>query len=244
MYNYFPHPSNARQSAGCVSLLIEEGFAGYGIYWAILEVLRDAPGYRYNPEPKVWAYLLHCADLDQVSRVLRNYELFSIDENGRLFSPWLDEQLGAYDEQKAKLREAGRRGAAKRWGAQSLEDSKPIASLSLEDSKPIAHNIMSPNIIEDNPTLPNVTDSPRISMELVEALSSTNPQGHGVGFVAQELQRYGCTEATLNLICERSENAKVGNSTYQAFCALVKRIQAENWTPKHPDGFFLKKLFA
>lgn len=223
---------------------MNEGAAGYGVYWMVLEMLRDAPGYSINFDEKLIAYSLHVADTELVGRVCRAYDLFTFDVCGRLSSPWLLEAMGEYDERKKKLQEAGRRGAAHRWASKGSEDGQTIATPSMEDGQTIAPNIMLPNVIEYNSTLPNVAGSPRISMELVEALSSTNPEGHGVGFVAQELQRYGCTEATLNFICERSENAKVGNSTYQAFCALVKRIQAENWAPKHPDGFFLKKLFA
>lgn len=243
MYNYIPHPSNCRVSSNILRLLVQEGAEGYGIYWMLLELLRDAPGYSIDFEPKVLAYGLHVADVEKVTRVCRQYNLFTVSQDGVLSSPWLLEAMGEYDERKKKLQEAGRRGAAHRWKGLSLEDSKPIASLSLEDSKPIAHNPMLHDITEHNVTLPDQTGSQRVDVEYFDALCKTQPAGHAPGYVAQVCLKYGMTIASCDFICEHTENAKVTNPTYRKFLALVKRIQEEKWTPKHPDGFFLKKLF-
>lgn len=254
MYNYFPHPSNLRQSSGCVSLLIEEGYAGYGIYLSILEILRDAPNYRYSPDPKVWRYLLHGDNTDQVERVLKNYGLFDIDDDGLLFSPWLLEQLGNYSEKKAKLQEAGRRGAAKRWAAAHKEDGQAIATPSVEDGQAIAYNIIKPNLTKPNITSPmenNGTDwseilnntGKKMEEDLVKVLGEHDPEGHNTGYIAQVCWHYGVGENTFNFLCERSNNADMTHPLYKKFCALVKRIQADKFTPKKPDAFFIKKLF-
>lgn len=254
MYNYFPHPSNLRQSSGCVSLLIKEGYAGYGLYLSILEILRDAPNYRYNPEPKVWRYLLHGDDTDQIERVLKNYGLFDIDDDGLLFSPWLLEQLGNYSEKKAKLQEAGRRGAAKRWAAAHKGDGQAIATPSMEDGQAIAYNITQPNITEHKETTPpgdvgkewlDVLASPgnKVPADLVDYLCKTEAEGHNVGYVAQCCRHYGVGENVFNFISEASNNADMTHPLYNKFCELVKRIQAEKFTPKQPNAFFIKKLF-
>lgn len=242
MYNYFPHPSNLRQSSVCVSLLIEEGFAGYGLYLAILEVLRDAPGYRYSPDPKVWKYILHADDLDQLQRVLTSYGLFDRDDNGLLFSPWLCEQLEAYSDKKAKLAEAGRRGAAKRWASSPDKNGQAIASPSMEDGQAIAYNITQHNITLPNETLPVPPDGKVVDVDYLDMLCKTQPEGHAPGYVAQVCMRYKMKEATCEAICEASENARIGNSTYKAFAELVRRIEAEKFVPKYPDNFFLSKL--
>ena len=124
-----------------VSLLIEEGFAGYGLYWAILEVLRDAPSYKYSSDPKVWAYVLHGPNLQQVERVLRNYGLFDFDSDGLVYSPWLMEQLGAYDDTRQRRRAAGLKGAARRWGSKGSEDGNAMAMPLTEDGNAMAYNI-------------------------------------------------------------------------------------------------------
>lgn len=243
MYNYIPHPSNSRMTSQVLALRIEEGAAGYGIYWMLLELLRDAPHYKLSANPKALSFAINEADSATVERVVRNYGLFDFDDSGLMFSPWLCEAMGEYDDRKAKLREAGRRGAAHRWGDKGSRDSEAIATLSNGDSEAIAHNATIPNVTLRDITLPDLSGSPKVSQELVEALSMTQQEGHAPGYVAQVCLQYGMSEGALNFLCEHSNNADLTHPTYKRFCALVKRIQAEKWTPKHPDGFFLKKVF-
>lgn len=244
MYNYIPHPSNSRMASQVLALRIEEGAAGYGTYWMLLELLRDAPSYKFSSNPKALAFAINEHDVQLVERVVRNYGLFDFDDDGLMFSPWLCEAMGEYDDRKAKLREAGRRGAAHRWGGRSSGDSEAIATLSSGDSEAIAYNATLPDITSPDIILPDLSGSPKVGAEYLELLCSTQGEGHAPGYVAQVCMHYGMTEATCNFICERSNNAEVTNSTYKAFSALVRRIQAEKFTPKHPDGFFLKKLFS
>lgn len=254
MYNYFPHPSNARQHSGLVTLVMNEGFAGYGIYWAIIELLRDAQNYRYNSEPKVIAYVLHAQDVAQVERVLRNFGLFDYDSDGLLFSPWLLEQMGAYDTRKAKLSAAGKKGAAKRFGVNGKEDGQALATPSLEDGQAKAYNIMLPNLTKPNITSPmenegtewsNILNNTgkKMDEDLVKVLGEHDTEGHNTGYIAQVCWHYGVGENTFNFLCERSNNADMTHPLYKKFCALVKRIQADKFTPKKPDAFFIKKLF-
>lgn len=243
MYNYIPHPSNSRMASQVLALRIEEGAAGYGIYWMLLELLRDAPHYKFSANPKALSFAINEADSATVERVVRNYGLFDFDDSGLMFSPWLCEAMGEYDDRKAKLREAGRRGAAHRWGDKGSRDSEAIATLSSGDSEAIAHNVTQRDITLRDITLPDLSGSPKVSQELVEALSMTQQEGHAPGYIAQVCLQYGMSEGALNFLCEHSNNADLTHPTYKRFCALVRRIQGEKWAPKHPDGFFLKKVF-
>lgn len=225
-------------------MLMREGVEGYGIYWMLLEMLRDCPDYRTFFFPESFAYAMHCTDVDKVTRVCKDYGLFTFDDSDNMQSPWLCEVMGEYDDRKAKLREAGRRGAAHRWRSQEKEDGQAIATPSMEDGQAIAYNATLPNMTLPDITLPNLSSSPRVSQELVEAISITQPKGHAPGYVAQICLQYGMCEGTLNFLCEHSNNADLTHPTYKRFCALVRRIQDEKFTPKHPDGFFLKKLFC
>lgn len=233
---------------------MDEGFAGYGIYWAIIELLRDAQNYRYTSEPKVIAYVLHAQDVAQVERVLRNFGLFDYDSDGMLFSPWLLEQMGAYDTRKAKLSAAGKKGAAKRFGVNGKEDGQAIATPSVEDGQAKAYNIILPNLTKPNITSPLENDGTewsdilnntgkKMDEDLVKVLGEHDTEGHNTGYIAQVCWHYGVGENTFNFLCERSNNADMTHPLYKKFCALVKRIQADKFTPKKPDAFFIKKLF-
>ena len=224
-------------------MLMREGVAGYGIYWMILEMLRDAPEFKMFYFPESFAYAMHCQDVDQVTRVCKEYGLFKFDEKDYMSSEWLEDAMNEYSDKKAKLQEAGRRGAAKRWASAHGSDGQAIATPSVEDGQAIAYNITQHNVTQDNVILPDLTESPRVGVEYLELLCSTQPEGHAPGYVAQVCMQYGMTEASCNFICERSNNADVGHPIFVKFKTIVGRIQREKWTPKHPDSFFLKKLF-
>lgn len=222
---------------------MREGVAGYGCYWMLLEMLRDCPGYRTFYFPESFAFSFHINDVSIVERVCKDYDLFQFDNEDFISSPWLLSVMEDYDDQKKKRAEAGRRGASRRWGSTSVDDGKAMALPSMDDGKAIAYNITPSNITSDNITLPDLTSSRKVGAEFLEVMCGKQPQGHAPGYVAQVGLQYGMTEAAVNFICERSENADITHPTYKAFCALVKRIQQEKWRPDHPDNFFLKKLF-
>lgn len=243
MYNYIPHPSNCRVSSTLTRMLMREGVEGYGIYWMLLEMLRDCPRYRTFYFPESFAYAMHCPDVEKVTRVCKEYGLFTFDDEDFMSSPWLCEVMGEYDDRKQKLREAGRRGAAHRWGSSSRDNGEAMATPLQDNGEAMAHNVSQRDIMLHDITLPDLSGSPKVSQELVEALSMTQQEGHAPGYIAQVCLQYGMSEGALNFLCEHSNNADLTHPTYKRFCALVKRIQAEKWTPKHPDGFFLKKVF-
>jgi len=116
MYNYLPHPSNMRTNDAVLAMRIAEGAAGYGIYMMLLEMLRDAEGRKLTLNPAHLAFAINESDADLVRRVVQDYGLFTLSDDGRFSSPWLEAAMDEYDAKKAAAREAGRRGAAKRYG--------------------------------------------------------------------------------------------------------------------------------
>lgn len=255
MYNYYPHPSNLRQTSGCVALLIGEGYAGYGLYLAILEVLRDAPNYRYNPDPSVWHYILNGSDKSQVERVLRNYGLFDFDDDGLIYSPWLCSQLQEYSSHKAKLSDAGRRGAAKRWAAASKDDGQAIATPSMDDGQAIAYNITKPNITQPNITQPTQAiaedwrdicrnQGAQIDPLALKEVAQRQAPGHAQGYIMQVCIQYGMGLNVYNALCRVTEDAEVSNPTYKRFCAIVDRIQRDKYHPEYPANFFFSKILG
>lgn len=254
MYNYIPHPSNARQFSGIIALRIEEGAAGYGVYWMVLELLRDAPNYKYSNNTAAIAFAINEKEVGIVERVCHNFGLFDVDEEGLLFSPWLLEQMGSYDTRKAKLAAAGRKGAAKRYASMGDNDGQAIATPSLEDGQAIAHNIILPNVTQYNMTSPKgvsgnewaeVLNNPgkRVGDKLVEVICQTEPHGHNIGYIAQVCRQYGVGENVLNYLSDASNNGDTTHPLYKKFIELVRRIEADKFKPKQPNAFFLKKLF-
>lgn len=255
MYNYIPHPSNCRVSSSLLSLLVREGAAGYGVYWMLLEVLRDAPDYRVEYDREVLSYSLHLDDVILLGRVCEQYKLFDIDNDGYLSSPWLCQQMEAYDERKKKLQEAGRRGAAKRFAPAASEDGKAIATPSVEDGKAIAYNVTKHNITRHDITQPTqalAEDWREICrnqgtsidpIELEEVAKSQVP-GHARGYIMQVCLQYGMGKNVFSALCGITNDADVSHPTYKKFVTIVKRIQTEKYRPEYPANFFFSKILG
>ena len=232
---------------------MQEGYAAYGIYWALIELLRDAPNYKYNSDEKVLAYVLHAQDTDQVYRVVRNHGLFDFDDGGLMYSPWLMQQLNGYDEKRKAAQEAGRRGAEKRWHrTEKMDNRDAIATLSGNDRDAIANNIL-PNNIKPNSTLPNLgngkdwrdfvnKESKVVSEDFIFEWSAMDDNDHRRGYIAQVCFNYKMSEEVCFGLCELMDGARYDHPLYIKFCDLVKRIQAEKFTPKQPANFFFAKL--
>lgn len=116
MYNYLPWPSNMRTADHVLAMRIQEGAAGYGIYVMLLELLRDSETRSLVMNPKNLAFAINEPDVALVERVVTQYGLFEVAPDGAFRSPWLQQQLEEYDAKKEAAREAGRRGAARRYG--------------------------------------------------------------------------------------------------------------------------------
>lgn len=99
-----------------LAMRMAEGSAGYGVYMMLLELLRDAPERSLVLNPAHLAFAMNEPDTGMVGRVVQDYGLFSLSDNGKFSSPWLEAAMDEYDQKKQAAREAGRRGAAKRYG--------------------------------------------------------------------------------------------------------------------------------
>lgn len=111
---YFPHFCNARHDRKIRRLRKELGVEGYGIYFMLLETLREQQDLMYP-----------LSDLDllaeefgvseaKIQVTVNNYELFEIDQERKFFSPKMLVYLEPYFRMKAQRKLAGQRSAEAR----------------------------------------------------------------------------------------------------------------------------------
>lgn len=113
---YFPHEYNAKDDPKCEQLISAMGMEGYGIFWALLEVLRSQPGYTYPlSNIPIIAHKYYTTE-EQVRRVVYDFGLFSIVEGSIFFSQGLINRMRPLDERRAKQSIGGKSGAERRWG--------------------------------------------------------------------------------------------------------------------------------
>lgn len=115
---YFSHDSNARNSDKILPLRMRHGAEGYGIYFMILERLREEPEYMSVKDYNMIAFDLR-VDAGKVKSVIEDFGLFVFTENGKYFySESFKRRMQRMDTKSEKLSEAGKRGNEKRWGKQ------------------------------------------------------------------------------------------------------------------------------
>ena len=111
---YFPHFCNARHDRKIKRLRKELGLEGYGIYFMLLETLRDQQDLMY-PMEDIDLLAEEFGTSEQKIRVtICNYELFELDQDQKFFSPKMFIYLEPYFKMRNQRKEAGLKSAAQR----------------------------------------------------------------------------------------------------------------------------------
>lgn len=135
MNNYFPHDSNSRNSDKLLPVRMKYGAEGYGIYFMILERLRDEKNYVSVKDYNVLAFDLR-VDAAKVKSIVEDFGLFAFTDNGECFySEGFNKRMEIKDEKSKKRSEAGKKGAAKRWQTDGNANGKQIEKPYDSDSK-------------------------------------------------------------------------------------------------------------
>lgn len=113
--NYFSHDSNARNSDKLIRLRMRHKAAGYGVYFMILERLREEPGYMSAKDYNMIAFDLR-EDASLIKSVVEDFGLFVFTEDGKYFySESFNRRMAIKDEKAKRQSEAGRKAMEKRW---------------------------------------------------------------------------------------------------------------------------------
>jgi hypothetical protein len=110
---YFSHDSNAKDDPKCVLLIEQLGLEGYGIFWILIETLRDQPGYKYPIALIPALARRYNTTSEKMKAVVQGYSLFELDEKD-FFSLSLINRMERLDLKREQARQAGKRSAQKR----------------------------------------------------------------------------------------------------------------------------------
>ena len=132
--NYFPHDSNARNSDKLIRLRMRHGAEGYGVYFMILERLRDEPNYMSVRDYNMIAFDLR-VDTSVIKSVVENFGLFVFTEDGKYFySESFMRRMDLKKSERQKRSEGGKKAMANRWS----NDKSVISELSKTDKSVIS----------------------------------------------------------------------------------------------------------
>lgn len=119
---YFPHDSNAKDDPKIVEMTEDMQLEGYGIYWVLIETLREQPNYKYPLKLIPALARRYYTDKEKMLKVINNYGLFIVDENNNFSSESLNRRMKIANEKRESARNAGKKGAAIRKIKSMKED--------------------------------------------------------------------------------------------------------------------------
>jgi len=133
---YFPHFCNARHDRKIRRLRKELGTEGYGIYFMLLETLREQQDLMYPLDDLDLLAEEFGVSEAKVRVAICNYGLFEIDEEQKFFSPKMLVYLEPYFKMKEQRKIAGQKSADKRRGIEiSTTVQQPFNDRSTKESK-------------------------------------------------------------------------------------------------------------
>lgn len=238
----------------------------------LLELLRDAENRRLVFNPRHLAFAMNEPDVELVQRVVQDYALFTMDDDGKFSSPWLEQQMNEYDAKKAAAVAAGKRGAARRYGrpepTEAADDrvpmAPPMAAQSVPDSNITQHN--KPN--EINPTKSKLLgmtwkdwDGKRLfelarkkepvidemSRKVVEnrqrELEAKSGQDvHNLGAIIDVCDFFRVGVGMFAFLAQFTNFGRIGSPELVRLLELRKECQRTQFVPKYPAEYILVKL--
>jgi uncharacterized protein YdaU (DUF1376 family) len=111
---YFPHDSNAKDDPKVVMMIEQLGLESYGIFWVLVEILRDQPDFKYPLALIPAIARRYNTTAEKVKAVVMSYGLFQIENDEFFFSRSLNNRMLPMLEKREQARQA----ANKRWEKQ------------------------------------------------------------------------------------------------------------------------------
>lgn len=158
---YFSHDSNARDDIKCIELVGDLGLEGYGIYWVLIETLREQPGYTYPIKLLPALAKRFGSDPANFQKVVRDYDLFVVEDEKIFFSPSLKRRMQLYEDKKAQARQAGLKSGEKRAknNPKATDVQQPFSGGSTTDEPKRVNNSKVNNIkVNESITPPSLSD--------------------------------------------------------------------------------------
>lgn len=106
---YFSHDSNAKDDPKCMLLIEELQLEGYGIYWVLIETLREQENYKYPLKMIPVLARKFLTTKEKMLTVIEKYDLFEIENGEFFFSHSLNRRMSLMNNKREQARLAGKK---------------------------------------------------------------------------------------------------------------------------------------
>ena len=148
---YFNHDSSARLDIRVIKLRSKLSYEGYGVFWAILELLFSEENKLCIDDYETIAFGLQC-DAKILKQVIEDFDLFIIEDN-YFYSKRLNSQIEEINNKSKKAKE----NANKRWNNATVMQPHSDSNASRVEVKVDKSKVKKSNYYNDIP-FPNYYD--------------------------------------------------------------------------------------
>ena len=187
---YFSHDANALTDPKILAMRCDYGLEGYGLYWAIIEMMRNEETYRLNYSKNTFRAIKSLTNTTieiekYINDCINDYELFKVEDN-KLFSNSLLRRMEDYDHKKTISRENGKKcGApkgnqnAKKTKENNLETTQNNQQVDLIQAETTQNNQSKvkeskENKNKENENTEKINSADLLQKYFIECLGSTN----------------------------------------------------------------------
>ncbi|MCT7627495.1 DUF4373 domain-containing protein [Aliarcobacter butzleri] len=128
---YFSHDANAKDDFKIMLLIEELGLEGYGIFWILIETLREQQNYKYPLKLLSVLARKYNTTLAKLEVVVRNYYLFEIEDECFFFSKSLNRRMEVMHKAIEQRKIAGQISAIRR--KKKLEEQLKQLQINMSD---------------------------------------------------------------------------------------------------------------
>jgi len=183
---YFSHDTNASRDEKILAMRADYGWAGYGLFWAIIEAMAEATNYKLrftNGEPDnidiaglALNFRITRRRLENfVESCIKKHKLFTLSKDKKyFFSKTLRRRLSLRSKKSSILRAAGKKGAKKRWKNDSHPNSPPNGNESKGNKR--KGNILFCQDSNKSPDPDNSKTAYKATCYLIDKIIANNPR--------------------------------------------------------------------
>lgn len=238
MNNYFSHDSNARNSKKILRLRMRHGASGYGIYFMLLERLREEQGYMCDADYEMLSFDLR-EDAELIRSVVEDFGLFALTEDGKKFySAGFEERMNM----KMSKSQAGAMGAQSRWGKKDEIPSEMAQNGTIDskaDSTDGTTNSANGSAFFDKSKVKEKKEKDNISLSLTPSLTVGETDTDILSIFFFEKRYRGAQKEAERFINFYKSNGMYGKLTPEQLAA-----KARLWEPKTDQRSYINARFS
>lgn len=132
---WLKHKADFADHDNVLLLLEEQGLEGYGIYWLLMEKLRNRDALKLPMSVIPTIARMYLTTTEKVEAVINDYDLFDFEDNEFFYSANLLEEVQKLKESKEKRSLAGQKGNKVRWEKESVASESPTDNKATPDQR-------------------------------------------------------------------------------------------------------------